>query len=226
MIFKRKSVTYFCNLRAAIRFNSSPNAAFETVDETSLTKSNFFSAISSGSLEMVKEMIHLYKINLTELILDDESQQLALHYALEEKQNEIAKYLINIWDSRFLINTYNVNVKKITGQKNVLHRITEERYVELAMLFLSRLDMENRKKVILQEIPMDILGQRPRTLSCLHLAAYIGSKELIGLYLAQGVDVNSQNSKGDTALLWAARWNHTEVIETLLKLGANPKYWK
>ena len=115
-----------------------------------------------------------------------------------------------------------MNVKKIIGKKNALHRITEEGYVELAMLFLSRLDIEKRKKVILQEIPKDILGQRPRTLSCLHLAAYIGSKELIGLYLAQGVDVNSQNSKGDTALLWAARWNHTEVMESLLKFGANP----
>lgn len=219
---QKKVVDLFSNLRAAARFNSNPNAASETVDGQKQSNLTFFNAISIGSLEMVKEMIDTQKIKLPELILDDESQQQALHYALEEKQEEIAKYFIDIWDSHLLCKNYNVNVKKISGKKNALHRITEEGYVELAKVFLSRLDEENRKKTILQEIPMDILGQRPRTLSCLHLAAYIGSIELIELYLNQGVEVNSQNSKGDTALLWAARWNNTGVMETLLKAGANP----
>ena len=68
-----------------MRFSDCPNATSEAADEKSLTKSTFFNAISSGSLEIIKEMINIYKINLSELIRDDESQQLALHYALEEK---------------------------------------------------------------------------------------------------------------------------------------------
>jgi hypothetical protein len=73
------------------------------------------------------------------------------------------------------------------------------------MCFLQIPDATVRKVVLNLETPVDMEGQRPRTLSCLHLAAFHGCKDLVILYLSNGLEVNALNSKKDTALLWAAR---------------------
>ena len=66
-------------------------------------------------------------------------------------------------------------------------------------------DQHQRLELLKQETPVQIEGQRPRTLPCCHLAAFLGSKELVVLYLSHGISVDAINSKKDTALLWAAR---------------------
>ena len=38
-----------------------------------------------------------------------------------------------------------------------------------------------------------------------------------------GADVNHQNQAGQTALMYAARWNSTDIVEFLLAHGADPK---
>lgn len=62
-----------------------------------------------------------------------------------------------------------------------------------------------KKEILAQETPVEIEGQRPRTLPPCHLAAFLGFTDLVVLYLDNGAEVNAVNSKMDTALLWAAR---------------------
>ena len=67
-------------------------------------------------------------------------------------------------------------------------------------------DRSQRMALLKQETPVQIEGQRPRTLPCCHLASLLGHRDLVVLYLSHGVSVDAVNSKKDTALLWAARW--------------------
>ena len=83
---------------------------------------------------------------------------------------------------------------------------------------------------------LEPVGQRPRPLNSLQLAALFGHTDLV-LYLVKELkmDVNGVNVKNDTAVLWASRANHTETVRCLIKLGANlqhqndkgstPLYW-
>lgn len=53
--------------------------------------------------------------------------------------------------------------------------------------------------------------------------ACLGDMEKVGVLVRAKVDVNSQNSvNGWTALHWAARRNHKDVVTYLLQHGANP----
>jgi ankyrin repeat protein len=59
-------------------------------------------------------------------------------------------------------------------------------------------------------------------LSLLHMAAVYGRKGASEYLLAQGLDVDSRDSDGRTALLLAVQEKHTKVAEVLLAHGASP----
>ncbi len=54
----------------------------------------------------------------------------------------------------------------------------------------------------------------------LMLAAYEGKADAVTGLMGQGVDVNSTDERGGTALMQAATWGRTEVVEVLLEAGA------
>ena len=53
------------------------------------------------------------------------------------------------------------------------------------------------------------------------LAVRAGDAPVVRSMLKQGVDVNSRDSHGQTALLVAARLGHTDVVEALIAHGAD-----
>ncbi len=54
-------------------------------------------------------------------------------------------------------------------------------------------------------------------------AARSGSLPAVRLLLDRGVDVNATDVfQQETALMWAAAEGHTEVVDALLKSGADP----
>ena len=58
--------------------------------------------------------------------------------------------------------------------------------------------------------------------TALILASYKGNKSAVKLLLAQpGIKLNETNDDGDTALMAAAEHGHAEIVEMLLKAGAN-----
>lgn len=57
--------------------------------------------------------------------------------------------------------------------------------------------------------------------SPLHFSAMQGHNEVLTLLLECGVEVNTQNYCGQTALMEACRYGHWEVVQTLLLYRAN-----
>ena len=59
----------------------------------------------------------------------------------------------------------------------------------------------------------------PKALGCIPLldAAMIGNEKLVRNLINEGVDVNSRDSRGKTALIWAARYGHAKVAKILLE---------
>jgi len=58
--------------------------------------------------------------------------------------------------------------------------------------------------------------------SLLHFAAVNGSKEMINCLIGLGVNTNVKNSKGETALHYAAAKENIAAMETLIRGGADP----
>jgi E3 ubiquitin-protein ligase XBAT32/33 len=57
--------------------------------------------------------------------------------------------------------------------------------------------------------------------SPLHFSAMQGHNEIVTLLLECGVEVNTRNYCGQTALMQACRYGHWEVVQTLLLYKAN-----
>jgi len=106
----------------------------------------------------------------------------------------------------------------------------------LTEILLSQLTSASRRSKLLEDTVLtELEGQRPRHLASIHLAALHGHKELVELFLQNGIDVNARNNKNDTPVLWAARGNHVDTVRLLIERGADlqlendkgstPLYW-
>ena len=95
--------------------------------------------------------------------------------------------------------------------------------------------LTRRSKLLEATVLTELEGQRPRHLASVHLAALHGHKELVELFLQNGIDVNARNNKNDTPVLWAARGDHVDTVRLLIRHGADlqlendkgstPLYW-
>ena len=54
------------------------------------------------------------------------------------------------------------------------------------------------------------------------LASHTGNPEAVKLLLERGADPNTQQFRGQTALMWAAAEGHADVVQLLLARGADP----
>jgi ankyrin repeat protein len=54
-------------------------------------------------------------------------------------------------------------------------------------------------------------------------AAKNGKSDVVGLFLQGGMDSETADDQGKTALIWAAAAGHTATVKTLLANGADPK---
>lgn len=148
------------------------------------------------------------------------NRQNVLHHVLELDDEELLNIVLEKATQELILHKFDVNVMKISGKMTAFHQVVEKNNLGVMKMLLDKIS-ENKKVVFLcEETPVEIKGQRPRTLPCLHLAAYYGFKTLVEYMLDIGVDVNYLNAKKDTALLWAARWNHVETLRLLLARGA------
>ncbi|CAG5120786.1 unnamed protein product, partial [Candidula unifasciata] len=126
---------------------------------------------------------------------------------LELNDVELLDIVLEKANQELILHKFDVEIMKISGKMTAFHQVIERNNIRVLKILLNKLN-ENKR------------GQRPRTFPCLHLAAYYGLRCLVEYILDVGVDVNCLNAKKDTALLWAARWNHVETLRLLLSRGA------
>ncbi|KAL5010865.1 hypothetical protein ScPMuIL_013170 [Solemya velum] len=209
------------NQKERIRPSSAPaNKQLESL------RQKLFAAAVSGSTSDLQQVIADVKsrVPLSDVsMLDCDSRQNVLHYALEKGNISSAKNLLDADDGKLLQQDYDVLKSGIHAKKNAFHLVAEKKNVEFTKDLLNRIsNADIKKRLLLQETAVEIEGQRPRTFNPFHLAAFLGSSELVELYLKCGIAVNQPNAKKDTALLWAARWGHEQTVKTLLVNKADP----
>ena len=158
------------------------------------------------------------------LLSHPETNENIWHFALSNGKNDVANFLLETEPDSLIMSHHKIHRSGIQGKHNALHILTEKNDVRMVKLILRKVGSQEKKQEMMKlETAVDIQGQRPRLLSCLHLAAYHGHAELVGLFLDQGMDVNHLNGKKDTALLWAARWGHNSIVNALIDRGADPE---
>jgi len=70
--------------------------------------------------------------------------------------------------------------------------------------------------------PIDPLTyEAPDEDNCLHIASRRGNYRAAELLLKSGIDINKKGDMGDTALHWAYRMKHHDIVKLLLKHGAS-----
>lgn len=197
----------------------------DTRPDITVTRSELFQSAASGDLLQLTSILQTTGSGLDlscRDMLDSVKKQNLLHCSIEAGQMEIAKYLVKNYDGNFLHQEYQSCSSGISGYINALQKLTEMRQTDICRLLLLKIKTNNNKHRLLHsETVFKYSDQRPRLFNALHIAAHVGSKALVKLYINNGVDVNCQNVKGDNALMWASRMGHLHVVRSLLKRKAN-----
>ncbi|GFR89282.1 ankyrin-1 [Elysia marginata] len=152
------------------------------------------------------------------------NSQNVLHLALASGNDELISIASCLANEELICAEFEFDVGKISGKKTALHQCVDLGRLDLLKDLLFKISGSRaRQKLLNRETPVEILGQRPRTFPCLHLAAYHGHLDIVTFLVDEaGIAVNGLNAKKDSALLWAARWGHQAVVRELLSRGARP----
>ena len=173
-------------------------------------------------MKLLLGQIKQHELLTSPLLRHPETNETIWHFALSNGKNDIANFLLETEPDSLIMSHHEIHRLGIQGKHNALHILTEKNDIGMAKLILRKVGLREGKIQMMElETAVDIQGERPRTLSCLHLAAYRGHAELVGLFLDQGMDVNHLNGKGDTALLWAARGGYNSIVNALIDRGAD-----
>lgn len=135
-------------------------------------------ATQYGALDRVKELLEQdYDINYR----DSENVTL-LHWAAINNRIEIVKY--------FLSKAVDVNAIGGDLKSTPLHWATRQGHLKMV--------------VILVQHGADPTISDGEGCNCLHLAAQFGNTSIVAYLLAKGIDINTPDSNGMTALMWSA----------------------
>ena len=97
------------------------------------------------------------------------------------------------------------------------------RYDMIDLLF--KYGVSGNEVLVLRRNSIALSGIPDNTFSGLHLASAMGDLEGTALLLQNGADVNKKSAAGVTALWCAVFHGREDIVEELLKNGANPNIW-
>jgi len=157
-----------------------------------------------------------------------------LHEALQNKRLEHASRLIGSESETYLVECFEGREKFYKSSLHVIAEIDDnEVATELCRQLLQRINNTNNREHLLNMTTVDefdMIGWTVRArVAAIHIAAYNGNAGVVRLLCQEyGVDINCSTSetfedkpkKGITALEWAARMGHTEVVKLLLDNNA------
>lgn len=158
-------------------------------------------AVGAGSLESVQALIaHAEATNSLAKLVGDDARRL-LEFAGDVGNLEIATLLCDRLTA--------LNGGELPEAGQALNSALLSRNVAVAMELIER------------GARVDVLD-RPHDVPTLLLAAYTETDDPLVLktLLDRGVDVNAVNDEGESALTWARRRGHPELIDVLRKSGA------
>ena len=193
-------------------------------------RTEFFKAAEEGNCDkcshLWQDLVQGTKYGKKQLIdselRDPSDNRTVFHHALIHKQFPVARLLMEFESDTFLMAEYKVTVNQVLSYKTALHIIVEHGQIKLAELLIRKIQKSSQKTEYMNRmVLMAMEGQRPRTFSAIHIAAFKGFTEIVDILFTQGMDVNLANKKKDTPILWAARWNHVDTASRLIELGAN-----
>ncbi len=179
-------------------------------------KEKLFDEVNLGRLEDVKKRLAQ---GISVNVIDD-IHNTPLHIAAKMGNLEMVKYLVSVHA--------NINAQDIYG-KTPLYCAAESHAGKKIIKYLikkgSKLDLRVSKS---EESTIDILNRSGhRTIveelvNNLHSAVQKNLIKKVDRLINQGIDVNSQNSHGQTSLHIATRYAHLDMIKHLITVGANP----
>ena len=76
-------------------------------------------------------------------------------------------------------------------------------------------------KALLKGNPDLVFSKDEKGVMPLHVAAFVGAKDVVELLLASKADVNAKDNKGHTPLNWASAKGHKDVADLLRQHGGN-----
>ena len=174
-------------------------------------------------LELQLSKLKEYDVSITsQLACHPKTKENIWHYALSNDKTDIINYLLKNGDESLIMSDYEIEQSGIHGYRNALHILIKKGDIGTAERVLDKITNEANKQAMMKtETAVDIKGQRPRLLSCLHLAAYFDKLDFVDLFLKIGMCINHLNKRKDTALHWAARWGHDTIVDRLLEKHAD-----
>ena len=184
------------------------------------TRTLVFEAVKRNDYSAIESTISKspYSSVYDQSLLEPGTGKNALHLAIELNKIELAEKLIDQANESTITQVF----ADSSASKNVLQMATYLGNQTLVEHILSKISKRKNKIDFIEvETRVEISGQRPRTLTSFHLAAFNGLTELVKYYLEIGINVNILNAKNDTALLWASRWGHENTVNFLLTQNAD-----
>lgn len=206
------------------------NAELDIYDARNQTPMHY--AVNNKKLKVVKLLID-FGANVNSVSKNKHSTQLSsVHVAVSSSNYDERDLCLDIL--RCLINAPNseINIKDYEN-KTPLHYADRLKTIEI---LLSRKDIdplikddsgktafcyareENKKEIVKVLVRSRYGGEKN---SLLHLAARKGYVEFIDVTLEEGIDVDSINESGETAIYLAAENQHFNVVKLLLNRGAD-----
>lgn len=112
-----------------------------------------------------------------------------------------------------------LNDEKIYFEKNLNLISKEQQYLVEALLEKNLIKVE---KILKKGISCNLIIDQNTEITPLLFAIQINNLKLIKLLIQYGVDLNTKNSKGDTALIFAIQNKKEKIVKLLLESGADP----
>lgn len=186
-----------------------------------VTTDALFVAAADDNLDEVVKLFRgsISSQNLMQYVKPQTSTTL-LHHALINKAKNVANALIEAGADAYIASEFTTEVAGIETKKTVLHVLAEMGEYTLTKKILDKISKSTKSSLLLKTTAYKFEGQRPRQLSCCHIASAFGHQNLVELYIDHGLDVNHQNKKKDSAIHWACRYGHHKLVHYLIQKGS------